>query len=53
MKEVNAPFENAIVATTHESNYLMHKYWARKPANVIKEYIKYFTNENDVVLDPL
>jgi len=52
MKEVNAPFENAIVATTHESNYLMHKYWARKPANVIKEYIKYFTNENDVVLDP-
>jgi len=52
MKEIEIPFENAVVASTHESNYLMHKYWARKPSNVVSEYIKYFTNEDDIVLDP-
>jgi len=52
MKKIEVPFENAILAETHKSQYLMHKYWARKPANVVSEYIKYFTNENDVVLDP-
>lgn len=52
MKLVEVPFENAVVASTHDSSYLMHKYWARKPANVVSEYINYFTNENDIVLDP-
>lgn len=42
----------AIVAKTHESMYLMHKYWARKPANVVSEYIKYYTREGDIVFDP-
>lgn len=32
--------------------YVMHKYWARKPSNVVLEYIKNYTKENDVVLDP-
>jgi DNA modification methylase len=30
----------------------MHKYWGRKCHNVTNEYIKHFTNEGDVVLDP-
>jgi hypothetical protein len=30
----------------------MHKYWARKPHNVVAEYIKHYSKENDVVLDP-
>ena len=32
--------------------YLMHKYWARKPHNVVAEYISHYTKEGDIVLDP-
>jgi len=52
MKIIEFPFEKAVIANTHDSSYLMHKYWARKPANVVAEYIEYFTNENDFILDP-
>jgi len=30
----------------------MHKYWARKPSNVISSLIEHFTKAGDVVLDP-
>lgn len=52
MKIINVPFESAVISDTHDSMYLMHKYWARKPANVVSEYIQYFTQENDLVFDP-
>ncbi len=52
MKVVKIPFQNAVVAKTHPSEYLMHKYWARKPHNVVSDYIQYYTKEGDVVLDP-
>ena len=42
----------ALVAKTHTPMYLMHKYWARKPHNVVSEYIKAYTKEGDIVLDP-
>ncbi len=42
----------ALVAKTHTSMYLMHKYWARKPHNVVSEYIKHYTKEGEIVLDP-
>ncbi|MFQ6121122.1 MAG: DNA methyltransferase, partial [Methanosarcinales archaeon] len=32
--------------------YLMHKYWARKPHNVVAEYIKKYSEEGEIVLDP-
>jgi len=32
--------------------YLMHKYWARKPHNVVAEYIKHYSKKGDIVLDP-
>ena len=41
-----------ISAKSHPAHYLMHKYWGRKPHNVIADYIKNYTEENDVVLDP-
>lgn len=41
-----------IKAETHTPEYLMHKYWARKPHNVIRECIKALTSEYDTVLDP-
>ena len=41
-----------ISAETHTPEYLMHKYWARKPHNVINECISKLTPPNGVVLDP-
>lgn len=41
-----------IKAETHAPEYLMHKYWARKPHNVISACISALTSENDVVIDP-
>jgi 16S rRNA G966 N2-methylase RsmD len=32
--------------------YLMHKYWARKPHNVVAKYIKAYSKPNEIVLDP-
>ena len=40
------------VAKKHPSHYLMHKYWARKPHNVVRTYIEYFTSKNEIVMDP-
>ena len=42
----------ALVAKTHSPMYLMHKYWARKPHNVVAEYIKHYSKSGDIVLDP-
>jgi len=42
----------AISPKTHTPLYLMHKYWARKPHNVVAEYIKAYSKEGEIVLDP-
>ena len=39
-------------ASTHPQHYLIHKYWGRKPHNIISSYIKIFTDKGDKVLDP-
>lgn len=31
---------------------MIHKYWARKPHNIVRNYIETYTNPGDVVLDP-
>ncbi|MCT3090639.1 helix-turn-helix domain-containing protein [Lactococcus lactis] len=41
-----------IKAKTHPAHYMMHKYWGRKPHNVVADYISNYTNRGDVVLDP-
>jgi len=41
-----------IKADTHTPEYLMHKYWARKPHNVISESISSLTTEGNIVIDP-
>jgi adenine-specific DNA methylase len=52
VKTVSRPFGEAVIAKTHPPIYLMHKYWARKPHNVVARYIEYYTDPGDVVLDP-
>ena len=32
--------------------YLIHKYWARKPHNVVSQYIQRYSRPGDIVLDP-
>ena len=41
-----------IAAKSHPAHYLMHRYWGRKPHNVINHYILNYTKEGDAVLDP-
>ncbi|MFK3755993.1 DNA methyltransferase, partial [Enterococcus avium] len=41
-----------IRAKSHPAHYLMHKYWGRKPHNVVSDYIKHYTAVGDTVLDP-
>lgn len=48
MKKIN----KNITAESHPSHYMMHKYWGRKPHNVVRDYILNFTKPGDVVLDP-
>jgi DNA modification methylase len=52
IKSISTPISHSLIAETHPSLVLSHKYWARKPLNVVKEYVKYFTDEGDLVCDP-
>lgn len=36
----------------HAKRYRMHRYFTRRPYNVIQTYIKNYTKEGDVILDP-
>jgi len=42
----------AIPPKTHPPMYYMHKYWARKPHNVVAKYVETYSSPNDIVLDP-
>ncbi|MEK6233503.1 MAG: DNA methyltransferase, partial [Planctomycetales bacterium] len=39
-------------AEKHPPEYRIHKYWARKPANVVREFIEAHAQPGDAVLDP-
>lgn len=41
-----------IAAETHTSEYLLHKYWARKPHNVLSELIKELVPQGGIIVDP-
>jgi hypothetical protein len=42
----------ALVAKPHPKRHVVHRYWARKPHNVVSKYIETYSNKGDVVLDP-
>src|SRR3989344_6148377 len=42
----------ALMAQTHPSEYLIHKYWARKPSNIIRGYIDSLFKKGDILVDP-
>lgn len=46
------PITDNIRAQSHPAHYMMHKYWGRKPHNVVRDYILNYTKPGDIVLDP-
>jgi len=52
VENMESDINYAIVAKTHPPMYSMHRWWARKPHNVVSEYIKFYSKEGDIVLDP-
>lgn len=44
--------DKVLSAKTHPAEYLLHKYWARKPHNIISQIIQEFTEAGDLVVDP-
>jgi 16S rRNA G966 N2-methylase RsmD/predicted RNA-binding Zn-ribbon protein involved in translation (DUF1610 family) len=47
-----APIQRSLVPASHPPHYLMHKYWARKPHNIVRAYIEHFCDPGGIVLDP-
>jgi 16S rRNA G966 N2-methylase RsmD len=43
---------HALVPKPHTPMYLMHKFWARKPDNVVSEYINHYSRKGGITLDP-
>ncbi|NVI99002.1 hypothetical protein HV824_12845 [Myxococcus sp. AM009] len=41
-----------VAAETWPPRYKVHKYWGRKPANVVSKYIEFFSRRGEQVLDP-
>jgi 16S rRNA G966 N2-methylase RsmD len=48
----NTDIDYAIVPKPHPPSYLVHKYWARKPHNVVAEYISRYSGPGEIVFDP-
>jgi len=45
-------FDKAIETTKVTAIYNMHTYWAKKPHDAIRQYIRHYTQPGDLVLDP-
>ena len=39
-------------AATWPARHRIHKYWGRKPSNIVQAYIELFTEAGDTVFDP-
>lgn len=50
LKEKHLP--NTFTSDTFKGMYAIHKYWSKKPRNVINQFIKSFTYSDEIVLDP-
>jgi DNA modification methylase len=44
--------ERAIPPEAHTPMYNWHKFWTRKPHNVVAEYIEQYSEPGDIILDP-
>jgi hypothetical protein len=44
--------DHEVVPETHPDRYWIHKFWARKPTNVVRAYVEHFTKAGEIILDP-
>jgi DNA modification methylase len=47
-----AAFTKPIETTKATAIYNMHTYWSKKPHDAIRQYIRHYTQQGDLVLDP-
>jgi len=40
------------IAESYTGIYGMHKYWSKKPYNIIRDFILRYTNKSEIVVDP-
>jgi len=40
------------IAESYTGIYSMHKYWSKKPYNIIRDFILQYTNKDEIVIDP-
>jgi len=52
ISQLNHELDTEIIPETHPPMYLMHKYWARKPANIVAQYIQKYSKTDEIVFDP-
>ncbi len=52
IEDINYQIPPLTHSKKEEPMYYIHKYWARKPHNVVSEYIKHYSKEGNIVLDP-
>ncbi|MGA2159624.1 MAG: DNA methyltransferase [Dehalococcoidia bacterium] len=56
MNTTNKHIETAITpgpaGASYSAMYLMHKYWSKKPSEIISRYIDTYSKEGDIILDP-
>lgn len=43
---------NPNIAKSYTGIYGMHKYWSKKPYNIIRDFISRYTHKGDIVVDP-
>jgi len=48
---INAPILTGRLKSSFTPMYSMHKYWSRKPSEIIAEYIESYTEPGDIILD--
>jgi len=41
-----------LTPVTYKGLYSMHKYWGKKPHNIIRSFIECYTKEGQIVMDP-
>jgi hypothetical protein len=46
-------FQEAITLSRATSIYHMHTYWSKKPYDAIRQYVCHYTQEGEIVLDPM
>ena len=50
--EEKAKDKNNHIAKSYTGIYAMHKYWSKKPYNIIRDLILRYTNRGDIAIDP-